>query len=290
MSPFLIDGSNVECADTTSLDTVIGRLFSQNVYVREIYPLEGHLHSMCLLILSNKEQLLLKSTPRAMTPLLRQEKRLLDTEARAMSILKQSTAPCIPSLLHYDRRGDLFGSSFIIRPFLSGTTAQELKVQISETTQKDIDRSLGSLAHDISQNVSSSFGSLEQVATGSGKRSWREAFLTLFEGILRDSEDFFVNLPYAEIRHQLYRLSPALEEVRQARLVVVDLGRPSQVILDPESKRLVGVVDLSSALWGDVYMAEIFDNPSSSVLDGFGIHPTKSKPVSIRHLLCGTPA
>ncbi|KAK1142450.1 hypothetical protein N8T08_007812 [Aspergillus melleus] len=245
---------------------------------------------MCLLILSNKEQLLLKSTPRAMTPLLRQEKRLLDTEARVMSILKRSTAPFVPSLLHYDRRGDLFGSSFMLRPFLTGTTAQELGGQISEQTQNHVDYALGSLAHEIWQHVSPSFGSLEQVASGSGKRSWREAFLTLFEGILRDSEDFFVNLPYAEIRHQLYRLSSALEEVRQARLVVVDLGRPSQVLLDPESKRLVGVVDLSSALWGDVYMAEIFDNPSSSVLDGFGTRPTQSKPESIRHLLCEIPA
>ncbi|PLB52921.1 hypothetical protein P170DRAFT_117455 [Aspergillus steynii IBT 23096] len=285
MSPFLLDCSNSECADTTDLDTVVGQIFSPNVYVREIYPLEGHLHSMCLVILSNEEQLLLKSTPGMMTPLLRQEQRLLETEAQAMFILKQSAVSCIPAVLHYDHRGNLFGSSFILRQFVPGTTLQELEAQLGDQTRTDIDWTLGSLANSISQHVSHSFGSLEQVASGSGKRSWREAFIILFEGILRDSEDVFVNLPYAEIRHQVCRLSPALEEVRLARLVVVDLGRPSQVLLDPESKRVAGVVDFSSALWGDVYMADIFDNPSSSVLDGFGLRPTKSKAESIRHLL-----
>lgn len=269
------------------MDTVVSRIFSSSVYVKEIYPLEGHLHLMCLVILSNGEQLLLKSTPRTMTPLLRQEQCLLETEAQAMSILKQSVVSCIPSLLHYDRRGTLFGSSFILRKFVAGTTLQELESQIDDQARNDIERTLGSVANSISQHVSHSFGSLEQVASGSGKRSWREAFLTLFEGILRDSEDNFVNLPYTDIRKQVYRLSPALEEVKLARLVVVDLGRPSQVLLDPESKRVTGVVDLSSALWGDVYMADIFDNPSPSLFDGFGLCPTNSKAESIRHLLYG---
>ncbi|THC99019.1 hypothetical protein EYZ11_001493 [Aspergillus tanneri] len=284
MSPSVFDYPVFEYADTAMLHTVVGQLYPREVYVTGIHPLEGHLHSMYLLIISNGEKLLLK-TPRLMTPILRQEESLLQTEAQAMTILEQSAISHIPSLLHYDTQGHSLGPTFLLRRFIVGTTLQEMGAQLSDCKRKEIERTLGSLANEIAQHVSPFFGSLGQVACGTGKRSWREAFLTLFEGILRDSEDVFVNLPYTEIRHQIYRLSPVLDEVTLAQLVVVDLGRPSQVLLEPATKQVSGIIDLSSALWGDVYMAEIFENPSFAVLDGFGCPRTKSQSESIRHLL-----
>ncbi|KAE8161107.1 hypothetical protein BDV40DRAFT_268897 [Aspergillus tamarii] len=205
-----------------------------------------------------------------MTPLLRREQFMIDTEARALALLKQSGIPGIPQIFHYNSRGNLRDSAFLMRHYVIGATLHEMEPWLTPQNRKDIDRRLGVLAQKIGQHVSDSFGTLEQVASGAGRRSWREAFVILFESILRDSEDVFVNLPYAEIRHQLSRLSPALEEITSPQLVVIDFGHPTQVLVDPESKQLSGVVDLGRTLWGDIYMAEMFEEPSLSMLDGFG--------------------
>lgn len=133
------------------------------------------------------------------------------------------------------------------------------------------------------------FGSLQQVARGTGKRSWRECFWAIFEGVLRDAEDMFIHLPYAEIRHEVSRLAPALEEVTLPRLVVVGFGRASHVLLDESSRQLSGVIDFSSAFWGDVLMAEIFENSSTAVFEGAGMPLTRTKGEEIRLLMYVIP-
>ncbi|KAH1496141.1 hypothetical protein LV164_007744 [Aspergillus fumigatus] len=219
------------------------------------------------------------------TRLLRREQFLLGTEARVLRLLRQSAVPCVPSLLYYDPQDTLLGSAFLVRQYIHGSTLQELESQLTIEDRRELDRQLGLLMNMIGQHTANSFGTLEQVALGSGTRSWREAFLVHFESILRDSEDVFVHLPYAEIRHQVCRLSPVLDEITLPRLVICDFGRPSAVLLDPVSKQLAGIVGFDSALWGDVYMGEIFEDPSPAVLDGFASRDIDCEPDLIRQLL-----
>ncbi|KAH1981343.1 hypothetical protein KXW88_005923 [Aspergillus fumigatus] len=219
------------------------------------------------------------------TRLLRREQFLLGTEARVLRLLRQSAVPCVPSLLYYDPQNTLLGSAFLVRQYIHGSTLQELESQLTIEDRRELDRQLGLLMNMIGQHTANSFGTLEQVALGSGTRSWREAFLVHFESILRDSEDVFVHLPYAEIRHQVCRLSPVLDEITLPRLVICDFGRPSAVLLDPVSKQLAGIVGFDSALWGDVYMGEIFEDPSPAVLDGFASRDIDCEPDLIRQLL-----
>ncbi|KAL1964082.1 hypothetical protein VTN77DRAFT_7500 [Rasamsonia byssochlamydoides] len=156
---------------------------------------------------------------------------------------------------------------------------------LTSENRKDIQRHLGFLVNVIGQHVSASFGPLEKVAFGAGSYSWRQAFLSLFEEVLRDAEDLFIHLPYAEIRRQVIRLAPTLEEITLPRLVIVNFGRPSQVLVDPELRQLTGIVDFGSALWGDVLMAEVFENPSDALFDGFGSSLPDERSQHIRLLL-----
>lgn len=268
MAPIQCDHHELE--ETNKLNNVLRRLFPCTVHIQKIKPLGGHLHSLRLLTLSNGVQLMLKSSPNPTTALLRRDRFLLETEARVLALLGQSANPCVPQLFHYDPQGTLFGPSYLVRQYVMGSTLQSMEGHLTAENRKDIDRHLGFLVNVIGQHVAPAFGPLEQVASGCGNRSWREAFTELFEGVLRDAEDMFIHLPYAEIRHEISRLAPALSDVTLPRLVVIDLGRPSQVLLDPGSKQISGVVDFSTAIWGDVLMAEVFENPSSAMLDGFG--------------------
>ncbi|GAD99097.1 hypothetical protein AOR_1_1156154 [Paecilomyces variotii No. 5] len=258
-------------AELRRLQDIVQSLFPTTaVQVQNVKVLDGHIHPLRFLKLSNGLQLTLKISPRPTTALLRRERYLLETEARVLALLASCANPCIPQLFLYDPRVASLGSPFLLRQYIGGCTLHDIETQITIKQRKDIDRHLGFLVNLIGQQVAPSFGSLVKVASGSGSSSWKHAYICLFEDVLRDAEDMFINLPYAEIRREIDRLSPALEDVTVPRLVIVDFGKPSQIVVDPDSKQLCGVVDLGNAVWGDVLMAEIFESPSSAVLEGFG--------------------
>ncbi|KAL5050016.1 hypothetical protein BDW71DRAFT_141308 [Aspergillus fruticulosus] len=282
MFPPLPAPSDPETEVSGKLVSVLQRHFLLPIHVDRIWPLAGHLHSLYLVRLSNETHLLLKCSPKPTTPLIRREHIILDTEARALSLL--SHMPCVPQLLHYDPLGELLGPSFLIRNYIPGSSLESIDAHLSSQERKSIERSLGLLAKRIAQHTSESFGSLGQVANAKGTKSWRDGFLVLFEGLLRNAEDVFINLPYGEIRYQVSQASPALDEISTPRLVVVDFGQPSQVLVN-ESKRLCGISSFGTAVWGDVFMAKIFENPTPSVVDGFGSCYSKSQPGRTRQLL-----
>lgn len=268
-----VPGSN----DAQNLNPAISLLFPSTVHVRYSQILLEHVHSLRLLTLSNEARLLLKGSPCPGTPLLRHEKHFLETEVRFLALLGQSANPCIPQLYYYNPPGRADGSAYLIRQYMKGKTLTEMETRLSPHQRANISRHLGFLAGTIGQNVAPAFGSLPQVASGAGRRSWREAFCALLEGVLRDAEDRFVHLPYADIREEVTRLGSVLNEVSLPRLVVVELGRPSHVLLDENSNQLSGVVDFSSALWGDMLMAEVFEGDSSEVWEGAAL-PLKRTP------------
>lgn len=274
--------SSVVTDEQHRLDAALSLLFPSTVHVHSSLSLSGHIHSLRMIVLSNGARLLLKGSPSSSTALLRRERSFLENEAQFLALLGQSGNPCIPQLYNYDPYGRSWGSPYLIRQYMSGKKLSEMENELSHQQRDGIDRHLGFLLSTIGQNAAPGFGTLQQVARGAGTPSWRDAFCALFEGILRDAEDTFVHLPYSEIRDELSRLAPALEDVTLPRLVVVDFGRPSHILLDEESKQLSGIVDFSSALWGDVLMAEIFENPSQAILQGAGISLFRTREEQIR--------
>lgn len=275
----------LESNDSQRLNPAISLLFPSTVHVQHSQILHEHVHSLQVLTLSNESLLLLKGSPYSGTPLLRHEKRFLETEARFLALLGQSANPCIPQLYYYNppRRPD--GSAYLIRQYMKGATLADMESRLSLAQRADIDRHLGFLASTIGQNLAPAFGALSQVASGTGRRSWRQAFCALLEGVLRDAEDMFVHLPYADIRDEMTRLGSVLDEVSLPRLVVVELGRPSHVLLNETSNQVSGVVDFTSALWGDVLMAEVFEGESPAVLEGAGLSLNRTHEENIRLMM-----
>lgn len=274
-----------DVSELSRLQDVVHLLFPPTVHIQNVYMLKGHIHHLRLLKLSNGLQLVLKSSPPSEIPLLRRERLSLETEARALALLGQCANPCIPQLFYYNPQGGSLGTAFLLRQHVGGSTLLEMEPLLTPEELKDIQRHLGFLVNLIGQQVSTSFGTLEKVASGAGRHSWRQAFIFLFEEILQDAEDMFIHLPYAEIRQQVIRLSPTLEEITLPRLVIVNFGRPSQVLLDPESKQLTGIVDFGSALWGDILIAEIFETPSDSLFESVGSDISQNQSQNIRLLL-----
>lgn len=264
---------------------LIRLLYPSTVQLRNVQPLPGHVHSLYLLKLSNENELIVKFALLSAAPLMRREQLGLETEALALDLLRQTANLFVPRLIHYAPEDSSLGAGFLLRQYVTGPSLVESEHRLSPQARKDIEHDLGLLVNAIGQTVSTAFGPLTKVAAGKGSSSWRRSFILLFEEVLRDAEDMFIHLPYSQVREQVCRFASTLDEITVPRLTIVNFGRPSDILLDSDCKQLSGVSDFSTAIWGDVLMAEIFEAPSEALFTGFGTIPSNGQTQSVRLLL-----
>lgn len=224
----------------------------------------NHLHRLLAIQLSNGTRLVLKVGPDPTTVLLRHERLLLRSEAAAYSALAKTRLP-VPKLLKYERDSTRLGAPFLLLSRLEGVKFTDALLYLSSADRSRIDRQLRSIAVAINQHTSALFGYAGTVewaskmrpgVGGGGFRSWREAFVSMFESIIMDGEDMVVNLPYFQIREALSRWESYLDEVNEARLVVLDLDRPENILIDPKTNDVTGLLDFGHSIWGDPLLAK----------------------------------
>lgn len=217
--------------------------------------MRGHLHSICKLRLSNGSRLVLKLSPSPNTVLLRHERYFLESEATILSLLKKSSLP-IPRILRYDPRSVHLSSPFILSTHVPGVSYAEALPHLTRSECRDIEVQLRSLSSTISQHTSPTFGSAALVASNKGFSTWRESFKSMLESIMMDAEDMTINLPYHAIREAASSVAKELHDVKEARLAVLGLGRPKNVILDRRNNQVIGLLDFGQAIWGDPDFSE----------------------------------
>lgn len=77
----------------------------------------------------------------------------------------------------------------------------------------------------------------------------------MLEDVLRDGEDMMVNIPYFKIREALSKWGSHLDGVSEAKLVVLGLDNPENVLIERRTNEVVGLLDFGMAVWGDPAMA-----------------------------------
>ena len=60
-----------------------------------------------------------------------------------------------------------------------------------------------------------------------------------------------VNIPYFQIREAVSRWETYLDDVTEARLVILGLGDGENTLVSRKSKEVTGLLDFGRALWGD---------------------------------------
>ena len=218
----------------------------------QMETLGGHLHHIKCIKLSNGSRLVLKISPLPNTELLRHERYGLNTEAITFSLLAKSRLP-IPRVLKFDPRSAELGSPFLLMTHLPGVCYANVRQYLTRSERSSIERQLGVLTSIIGQHTSLTFG---PVALGKGYKTWRKAFLEMLESVLMDGEDKLVSLPYAQIRREALRFGSSLDEVKDARLIVMRLGSPENVLIDRRTNEVTGLTDFGSAIWGDWAMMD----------------------------------
>ncbi|KAL8724028.1 MAG: hypothetical protein Q9166_008172 [cf. Caloplaca sp. 2 TL-2023] len=221
--------------------------------VAQVDVLPDHLHGVSIIHLSNGSCLALKAGPSPITLLLRHERNLLDNEALALQILARSDLP-IPHILKHDPTSRRLGSPFHLSTFVPGVPYAEVQKLMKPPERANVERQLRFLIAAIGQHVPMAtdfYGPVVLAASKQGHRTWREAFKAMIDSVLMDAEDLLINLPYAQIRTEVARSESALDDVQEPRLVIPGLTEPRNVLIDPETNNITGLLDLSRALWGD---------------------------------------
>ena len=230
-----------------SVQKVIQLTCGSGSSVKGMENLSGHVHILRLLHLSNGISLILKIGASTNTELLRHERHCLEAEAYTFNLLAKSKLP-IPQVLRYDSKHKHLGSPLLLTTRLPGITYASVRPYLTRAERSGIDRQLQSLSSIIGQHTSPTFGS---VALKNGYVTWREAFLAMLESVLMDGEDKLVSLPYSQIREEALRLGAALNDVKQAQLVVVGFGEPENVLIDRRTNEVTGLTDFGRAIWAD---------------------------------------
>lgn len=215
--------------------------------VRGMDDLSNHTHSIRLIHLSNGLRLILKISPSTNTEILRHERYCLEAEAFVFSLLVKSKLP-VPKVIKYSPRSTQLGSPFLLTTHLPGISYASARPYLTRLERSGIERQLHSLSSIINQHTSRKFG---PAGVGDGYDTWGEAFHAMLESILMDGEDKLVSLPYSQIREESLRFSGVLNAVKQARLVILGLGEPENVLIDRRTNEVTGLTDFGRAMWAD---------------------------------------
>ena len=251
------------------------------------------------------------------------------------SNLQASFLPFIPTLIHFSPGANELGSPCSFFESTQGTPIALVPGLLSQQERRTVDQRLGRLfrhlahltcpsgrfgpaANCLSASSQSSprrfigggiggvGGSNSEAAMGGeGTETWSGAFHLMLEGILRDGEDMAVMVNYSAIRRNFKRFRHLLDLVTVPRLVVIDGGDESNVLvssLPPPSPKdtaiadndtgkneetkgkedgdgamvFAGIRDWSACVFGDPLLATVFNDTtiSPSFLEGFN-HSTK---------------
>ncbi|KAF4493345.1 hypothetical protein FAGAP_10537 [Fusarium agapanthi] len=170
----------------------------------------------------------------------------------------------LPTLVRHESIGGVLPVEYnLIRP-PRGTPISTLSRPLDSREQCSVDFQTGQLLRRISSQVSPTrrFGIAADVLSvppsvvhhpprrfegsltdSKGTNSWRVAFHSLLESVLRDGEDLTIMFNYNNIRHHFERFQHLLDAVTKPRLVILDAGEDSNTLIhrpyDSEEKSIL---------------------------------------------------
>ena len=266
--------------------------------------------------MSDDRKLILSFAPSLAVRLLRQEATILSSEATLVyfiagsdrqaesggpkqgqiepSEMARAVPELVPKLLKHSSNNREMAYPYSLFEPTPGAPLSTLSIYLNLPERRLVDKQVGSMVRGLASLTSPSgtFGTVSRVlpdpfTPGSptapetkGSKTWAEAFNTLLEGILRDGEDMAVLLPYEVVRAHYQRLSWRLDAVTLPRLVVLDAGSETNVMIERGSEegtsmvptdgvRLTGLRNWSQGVFGDPLICNTFDDPSDGFLEGW---------------------
>lgn len=254
--------------DRTTIHTIASAALQSNQVGVE--KLHGYLYPTYRLTTSRGSFSILKTRPSSSIRLLRHETDRILSEATALHLLSSHSETISPGLRDYHAASTAPDSCYLISGPFTGAILTDVKTSLSRSDVGCIGRSLGQYLRRLSALSGPAFGPLRQSQTSlSSSQSWAQTYATLLETVLRDGEDALVSLPYECIRDVVRRHRAPLDRIRVPKLMILDPVNDKNVVIAPKTCTVTGLLDFSTAFWGDPLMSGCFYKPTASFLDGF---------------------
>jgi len=238
---------------------------------------DGWFNAAYELVLADGRRFVIKVAPPPNVEVLGYEHDIIHAEVDALQLVRQHTDAPVPTVEWVDDSCTLVPSPFFAMTYIPGVSLWNVRETITLEERAELDRTIGRHLRAMNEITGPAFGML--APSMPNHASWTPAFTELFEMLLADRERRAIELPISsgDARAAVAAVADALDEVSEPRLVHWDLW-DGNVLIDPTTHRLTGLLDFERALWGDPLMETQFATGTSAAFtDGYG----KEMPVTV---------
>ncbi|MEU4761667.1 aminoglycoside phosphotransferase family protein [Actinosynnema sp. NPDC023794] len=209
-----------------------------------VEEIDGGTFNTAYRVAAGDRRLVLKIAPPPEVAGLSYEHGLLATEA----IFHRAAADAlpVPEVVHLDRDRDLLPSDWLLLTELPGVNWHEHRDRVGPKSA--LRGRLGAAVAGLHRVTGDGFGYPQCGLVA----DWPTAFTAMLGAVLSDADRYGVDLPVPadRLRAMLHAARDALAEVVVPSLVHFDLW-PGNVLVDPGTARVTGVVDGERAFFGD---------------------------------------
>jgi aminoglycoside phosphotransferase (APT) family kinase protein len=232
--------------------------FGEGVSLLDMTELtHGWFNAAYVLTLSDERRCVLKVAPPRDVDVMSYEHNIMATEVAALKLIRAHTSAPVPQVLWYDETCARLPSPLFIMEHCSGELLETLRPSLNNEQQLIVDAQIAGFLRSMNALTNPTFGL--QAPDAPRFSSWSEAFGWLVETALVDGEAKQVVLPcpYDRIRRFVGSQTNVLDEVTSPRFVHWDLW-DSNIFVDPQTLKVVGLIDFERALWADPLMESQF--------------------------------
>jgi aminoglycoside phosphotransferase (APT) family kinase protein len=238
--------------------------------------------------LRSGRQTVLKIAPPAHVEVLTYEHGAMATELAALRLIRSRTGVPVPTVDFADQSRELCDADWFFMEYIDADNLGLLRDKQSPEERAACDEALGALNRELNTIRGTHFGPL----AGPGFPTWRAAFTSMLEDVLRDGERRGVDLGrgYDEVRAVIRAHAGSLDEVTEPRFVEWDMWDNNVMVRDG---RVVAIIDHERAFYGDPLIEAGFTGSevpafgdSSAFIRGYGHGPTSVSERVRRRLYC----
>ncbi len=235
---------------------------------------EGWFNVAYILRLRDGREVVCKIAPPPGIDVMTYERDMMRGEIAAVRLILERTEVPVPRIDHYDDSHDLITADWFVMPRLPGDNLKQLSTTISPDEYAGGWRVVGTMTRSLNGIIGDGYGRFNQPLFA----TWREAFTSILEDVLRDGERRSVDLgwPYDQVRTVIADHAHELDAVTEPAFCEWDLWDANAMF---HEGRLVGIIDHERAFWGDPLMEAGFVHASfgwpmaQAFLDGYGPRP-----------------
>lgn len=190
-----------------------------------------------------------RALPDGRTPLLTYEHDMLRAERDMLTLLADVDGVPAPQVLHSDFSRTIADVDALVMTRVPGTPWDTVASTMSPEAHAHVWHQVGEIVATMQTVTGTRFGYPAQ-GFALGADTWPDFVDTLFAVTVADAATWGVDIEAERLLAALDVIRPHLAEVTQPRLVHNDLW-PGNVLLDPATGDVRGVVDFERALFGD---------------------------------------